>query len=184
MTREMWSELNVPDLSGTTALVTGASSGIGLETARILAEHGARVLLGCRDPAKATAALDTIRAAAPHAEVSVVPLDLADLHSVRLAAEIVNDTETQLNLLINNAGVMAVPLQQTADGFEMQFGTNHLGHFALTGLVLDRLLDTPGSRVVNVSSNGHRMGRINFDDLDGARGYAANFAFTASTIRL
>jgi NAD(P)-dependent dehydrogenase (short-subunit alcohol dehydrogenase family) len=171
MTREMWSEANVPDVSGTTALVTGSSSGIGLEAARILAERGARVLLGCRNPAKATAALDTIRAAAPDADVSVVPLDLADLHSVRLAAEIVNDTETKLHLLINNAGVMAVPRQETADGFEMQFGTNHLGHFALTGLLIDLLLATPGSRVVNVSSTGHRMGRINFDDLAAARGY-------------
>ena len=167
----MWSEANVADLSGTTALVTGASSGIGLEAARILAEHGARVLLGCRNPAKATAALERIRSGAADADVSVVPLDLADLHSIRLAAEIVNDTESQLHLLINNAGVMAVPLQHTADGFEMQLGTNHLGHFALTGLLIDRLLETPGSRVVNVSSTGHRMGRINFDDLDAARGY-------------
>jgi len=171
MSEPKWSETSIPDQSGRTALVTGANSGIGYEAARALAQHGARVLLGCRNPDKAKSALDRIRSSAPGADVEILELDLADLTSVRAAAATVTDGEDHLDLLINNAGVMAIPLQHTADGFEMQFGTNHLGHFALTGLLLDRLNSTPGSRVVSVSSTGHKMGRISFDDLDASNGY-------------
>ena len=120
--------------------------------------------------AKANAAVERIRATAPHADLVVVPLDLADLASVHAAAKTVN-AEPRLDVLINNAGVMALPKSTTVDGFEMQFGTNHLAHFALTGLLLDRLNATPNARVVSVSSQGHRMGRINFDDLDAERRY-------------
>ena len=166
-----WSEADMPDQTGRTALVTGANSGIGLEAARALAVRGARVLLGCRNADKAAAALASIRTSAPEADVSVIPLDLADLSSVRDAAAAVLETSPTIEMLINNAGVMAIPLQHTADGFEMQFGVNHLGHFALTGLLLDRLNATPGARIVNVSSTGHKMGRVNFDDLDASDGY-------------
>jgi NAD(P)-dependent dehydrogenase (short-subunit alcohol dehydrogenase family) len=165
MTRVNWTEASIPDQTGKTVFITGANTGIGFDAARALAEHGARVLLGCRNNDKANAAADRIRGTAPDAEVVVVPLDLSDLASVRAAAEVVN-TEEHLDLLINNAGVMAIPKSTTADGFEMQFGTNHLGHFALTGLLIDRLNSTPAARVVSVSSQGHRMGKINFDDLN------------------
>ncbi len=172
MSEPKWTETDIPDLAGRTALVTGANSGIGFEAARALAQAGAKVLLGCRNPDKAAAALERIRAVAPDADVSLLTLDLADLSSIRLAAAIVADTVPGLDLLINNAGVMALPKQATADGFEMQFGTNHLGHFALTGLLLDRLGASSPARIVNVSSQAHRMGRINFDDLDASRGYS------------
>jgi len=166
-----WTEADIPDQAGRTALVTGANSGIGLEAARALAVRGARVLLGCRNADKAATALASIRTSAPESDVSVVHLDLADLSSVRDAAAAVAQMCPSLDMLINNAGLMAIPLQHTADGFEMQFGVNHLGHFALTGLLLGALDAAPVARVVNVSSTGHKMGRINFDDLDANDGY-------------
>jgi NAD(P)-dependent dehydrogenase (short-subunit alcohol dehydrogenase family) len=171
MSRSTWSEADIPDQSGRIALVTGASGGIGFETARALAEKGARVLLGCRNQEKGAAAMERIREVAPNANVELLPLDLADLESVRAAAGKIAANDEPFHLLINNAGVMAVPRQTTVDGFEMQFGTNHLGHFALTGLLLDRLNASADARVVTVSSNGHRMGRIAFDDLKGEKGY-------------
>jgi NAD(P)-dependent dehydrogenase (short-subunit alcohol dehydrogenase family) len=154
-------------------VVTGASSGLGLETARVLAARGATVILACRDTGKAGRAAGQIRARAGRASVRVVPLDLASLASVRETAEQIRATCAQLDLLINNAGVMAVPYHRTEDGFERTLAVNHLGPFALTGLLLGRLLDTPGSRVVTVSSIGHRMGTgtMNFDDLQSERGY-------------
>jgi NAD(P)-dependent dehydrogenase (short-subunit alcohol dehydrogenase family) len=166
-----WTEADVPDQTGRVALVTGANSGIGFEAARALAEHGATVLLGCRNPAKAADALARIEAAAPDATVEILPLDLADLASIHAAADDVAARFDRLDLLINNAGVMALPKQSTKDGFEMQLGTNHLGHFALTGQLLPLLLRTPGSRIVSVSSTAHRMGRISFDDLSGDQRY-------------
>ena len=170
MSKTNWTEASIPDQVGKTVFITGANTGIGFEAARALAEHGARVLIGCRNADKAADAVERIRTSAPDADVMVVPLDLADLSSVRAAAEIVN-AEDRLDLLINNAGVMALPKRTTTDGFEMQFGTNHLGHFALTGLLIDRLNATPDARVVSVSSQGHRMGRIDFDDLNAERRY-------------
>ena len=134
-------------------------------------EKGARVLLGCRNSAKAAAAFDHIRSVAPDANIAILSLDLSELASIHKAAAHVSSTEPRLDMLINNAGVMAIPKQTTADGFEMQFGTNHLGHFALTGLLIDLLDATAGARVVNVSSNGHRFGRVNFDDVNAERGY-------------
>ena len=170
MSQTKWTEASIPDQTGKTVFITGANTGIGFEAARALAEHGARVLIGCRNAEKAQAAADRIRASAPQADVVIVSLDLADLSSIRAAAAVVNQ-ESQLDLLINNAGVMALPRRTTADGFEMQFGTNHLGHFALTGLLIDKLDATPAARVVSVSSQGHRMGRIDFDDLNAERRY-------------
>ena len=166
----------LPDQRGRTAIVTGGNSGIGLEAAVVLARKGARLVLACRNPGKAKAAADTIAAdaigrAAPNAELEVLALDLADLSSVREFARAFSARHARLDLLVNNAGVMAIPYRKTADGFEMQIGTNHLGHFALTGLLLERLLATPGARVVNVSSGAHRMGKIRFDDLHWAQRY-------------
>src|SRR6202451_3415846 len=164
---------DVPDQSGRTAVVTGASGGLGLETAEVLAGRGAAVVLACRDLGKAERAADRIRSAVAGATVLVVHLDLGSLASVREAAGQIRAACPSLNLLINNAGVMAIPREVTEDGFERTLATNHLGHFALTGLLLGRMLDTPGSRVVTVSSNGHRMGDgvMHFEDLQLTRGY-------------
>jgi NAD(P)-dependent dehydrogenase (short-subunit alcohol dehydrogenase family) len=165
--RWTWSE--VPDQGGRTAVVTGSNSGIGYEAALALAQHGAAVVLACRDLERAEGAVASIRAAAPGATVSTLQLDLASLASVRRAAEQLCGAYDHLDLLIDNAGLMFPPYGRTEDGFELQIGTNHLGHFALTGLVLDRLMATPGSRVVAVSSMAHRMGAIDFDDLEFER---------------
>ena len=166
-----WTEADVPDQSGRTAVITGGNSGIGFEAARVLAARGARLILGCRDQGKAHDAVTRIRAAAPGADVRVVPLDLASLDSVRAAAGQIRSSCEGIDLVVNNAGVMMPPYGRTADGFELQFGINHLGHFALTGLLIDRVAARPGARVVTVSSNGHKEGQINFDDLQSERGY-------------
>lgn len=177
-----WTAEDIPDQSGRIALVTGANSGLGLQTSLALARKGARVLMGCRDAERAAAAVNQIRDAAPSAEVEVVSLDLASLAAVRAAADDVLDRAPRLDILVNNAGVMAIPRRETVDGYEMQFATNHLGHFALTGLLLGRLLDTVGSRVVNVSSTAHRTGRMNFDDLHGASRYRSWRAYGQSKL--
>jgi NAD(P)-dependent dehydrogenase (short-subunit alcohol dehydrogenase family) len=170
-TAGQWTEAAVPDQSGRTAVITGGNSGIGFEAARVLAGRGARLILGCRDQGKAHDAVTRIRAAAPGADVRVVPLDLASLESVRVAAGQIRSACEGIDLLINNAGVMMPPYGRTADGFELQFGINHLGHFALTGLLIDRLAALPGARVVTVSSNSHAGGQINFDDLQSEHRY-------------
>ena len=160
-----WSLDALPDLAGSTILVTGANSGIGLEAARMFARRGARVVLACRSLDKGREALASLTGG-PH---ELLRLDLADLASVRAAATEVRDRIGRLHVLVNNAGVMALPRATTADGFEMQFGTNHLGHFALTGLLLDQIEDH--GRVVTVSSGVHWFGRLDFDDLMGERHY-------------
>ncbi len=177
-----WTEDDVPDQSGRTAVVTGANSGIGFETARVLAGRGATVVLACRNLGKAKDAADRIGAAAPDADIRVVRLDLASLASVRDAAAELRASYQSLGLLINNAGLMFPPYGTTEDGFEQQFGVNHLAHFALTGLLLDRLLTSPGSRIVTVSSVGHRQGVINFDDLQSARRYRRMAAYGQSKL--
>jgi NAD(P)-dependent dehydrogenase (short-subunit alcohol dehydrogenase family) len=164
-----WSADDIPDLTGRTAVVTGANSGIGYRAALELARHGAAVTLAARDPGRGATALRRLLAEVPAAEVTLAKLDLADLASVRTFAGAYHPEK--LDLLVNNAGVMAPPLRHTADGFESQFGTNHLGHFALTGLLLPRLLARPGARVVTVTSGVHRAGTIDFDDLDARSGY-------------
>lgn len=169
--RERWTADDMPDLTGKTVVVTGGNSGIGYEAALQLARKGARVVLACRNPTRAAEAIGALRAAAPAARVEAMDLDLASLASVRRFAESFLGRPGPLHLLINNAGLIASPRRTTADGFELQLGTNHLGHFALTGLLLERLLATGGARVVTLSSNAHRMGRIYFDDLQLERGY-------------
>ncbi|MFY1654572.1 oxidoreductase [Solwaraspora sp. WMMB762] len=165
-----WTFGDMPDQSGRTAVVTGANSGIGFETARMLAARGARVVLACRDAGRAGTAADRIRAERPVGTVSCARLDLADLDSVAEFAEAYRADHDRLDLLINNAGVMLTPLRRTRQGFELQFGTNHLGHFALTGRLLPLLLSTGvGARVVTVASNAHRAGRIDFTDLNWQR---------------
>ncbi|WLQ43215.1 oxidoreductase [Streptomyces laculatispora] len=169
---------DLPDQSGRTAVVTGANSGIGLITARELARRGARVLLACRDERRGKEAAARIRAAVPDADVEFAALDLADLSSVREFAAAY--TADRLDLLINNAGVMALPYRRTADGFETQFGVNHLGHFALTGLLLPKLLGTPGARVVSVSSGLHVLSNIDMGDLNSERNYRRWIAYGRS----
>lgn len=168
-----WTADQMPDQRGRLALVTGGNSGLGLETAKQLAGAGAHVVITARDAAKGEAALRELRTHAPDATVELGELDLASLASVRAFAErfLGGAASGGLDLLVNNAGVMASPRRTTADGFELQLGTNHLGHFALTGLLLDALAARPGARVVTVSSTAHRFGRIDFDDLQGERRY-------------
>jgi NAD(P)-dependent dehydrogenase (short-subunit alcohol dehydrogenase family) len=177
-----WTAADVPGQSGRIAVVTGANSGIGFEAAAVLARRGAHTVLACRDAGKAEDAVARLSAAVPEASVSVVPLDLASLESVRAAADQILAAHDRIDLLINNAGLMWPPYGKTTDGFELQFGTNHLGHFALTGLVLEAMLPVPGSRVVTVSSNGHRAGRINFADLQSERRYGRMTAYAQSKL--
>jgi NAD(P)-dependent dehydrogenase (short-subunit alcohol dehydrogenase family) len=169
MTR--WTTADMPDQSGRTVLITGANSGLGLRSAEALAGRGARVLLACRNAAKAAAALDAVRARASGPEPEVVALDLADLDSVRTAAKDVESRIESLDVLLNNAGIMAVPRATTPQGFESQLGTNHLGHFALTGLLLPLLLAAPAPRVITTSSQAHRTGTMRWNDLQWTRGY-------------
>ncbi len=178
-----WSEADVPDQSGRVVVVTGANSGIGYQTAAVLAYRGAHVVLAVRNLEKGNAALSRIVAASPGADVTLQALDLNSLDSVRSAADALRGAYPRIDLLINNAGVMWTPKQVTQDGFEIQFGTNHLGHFALTGLVLDHMLAVRGSRVVTVSSLGHRIrAAIHFDDLQWGRRYDRVAAYGQSKL--
>jgi NAD(P)-dependent dehydrogenase (short-subunit alcohol dehydrogenase family) len=174
-----WTATDIPDQSGRRAVVTGANSGLGLQIALELARHGAKVTLAVRDTAKGEEAASTIRSQARDADLAVGQLDLADLASVR---EFARGWTGGLDLLVNNAGVMALPRRTTADGFEMQLGTNHLGHFALTGLLLPALLERPAARVVTMSSGAHQMGRISFGNLQGERHYQRWLAYGQSKL--
>lgn len=174
-----WSMENAPDLSGRRAVVTGAASGLGEVTARELSRRGAEVVLAVRDRERGEAARARIHSRVPGARTQVRLLDLASLESVcRFAAEI----EGELDLLVNNAGVMATPLRRTTDGFELQVGVNHLGHFALTGLLLPALLASPSARVVTVSSLAHRSGSIDLGDLDARNSYSPMRAYSSSKL--
>jgi NAD(P)-dependent dehydrogenase (short-subunit alcohol dehydrogenase family) len=177
-----WTADRIPDLAGKTLIVTGGNSGLGYETTRELARHGARVLLACRSPEKAGAAIQRLRSENPRADVEAMALDLASLASVRSFASAFLGRHQALHGLVNNAGVMALPRCETVDGFEMQLGTNHFGHFALTGWLLPSLLATPGSRVVNLSSTMHRTGRMRWDDLHGKRSYGKWTAYGQSKL--
>ncbi|KAF4410217.1 MULTISPECIES: oxidoreductase [Streptomyces] len=186
---QRWTASDIPDRGGSTAVVTGANGGLGLVTARELARHGARVVLACRDEQRGKEAETRIRAEVPDAELHLARLDLADLSSVREFARAHRSyTGGRLDLLVNNAGVMALPHRRTVDGFEMQFGVNHLGHFALTGLLLPDLLAAPAARVVTVSSFLHALANVDLHDLGSdsryrrwiayARSKSANLLFT------
>ncbi|MFN7250003.1 MAG: oxidoreductase [Anaerobacillus sp.] len=159
------------DLTGKTIVVTGANSGIGLEAAKILANQGAHVIMAVRNEQKGVDAVAALKSVNKNAIIEVMKLDLADLSSVRSFVAKFNEKFSNLDILINNAGIMNPPYGQTKDGFELQFGSNHLGHFALTGLLLPLLKNTPGSRVVTLSSIAHRGASIYFDNLDGSKGY-------------
>ncbi|ABK73881.1 SDR family NAD(P)-dependent oxidoreductase [Mycolicibacterium smegmatis] len=178
-----WTTARIPDQTGRVAIVTGANTGLGLETAKALAAKGAHVVLAVRNLDKGKAAVDWIARSAPTADLELQQLDLGSLASVRAAADDLKGKFDRIDLLVNNAGVMWPPRQTTADGFELQFGTNHLGHFALTGLLLDRMLTVPGSRVVTVSSQGHRiLAAIHFDDLQWERRYNRVAAYGQSKL--
>ena len=178
-----WTTASIPDQTGRTAVITGANTGLGYETAAALAAKGARVVLAVRNVEKGKEAVRRIEAASPGAQVDLQALDLTSLTSVRAAADQLKANHQSIDLLINNAGVMVTPKTVTEDGFELQFGTNHLGHFALTGLLMDRLLAAPASRVVTVSSTGHRFGGgIHFDDLQWQRSYSRMGAYGQSKL--
>src|SRR6266540_1122761 len=178
-----WTSDDVPGQHGRLAVVTGANTGLGFETAQVLAARGASVVLAVRDIEKGKHAAARIAGTAPGADIMVQPLDLASLDSIRAAADQLRAKHPRIDLLINNAGVLFTPKQTTRDGFELQLGTNHLGHFALTGLLLEQMLPLPGSRVVTVSSIGHRIrARINFDDLQSERSYSRVAAYGQSKL--
>ncbi len=177
-----WTEDDIPSQLGRIAIVTGANSGIGFEAAKVLAAKGATVVMACRNAQKAETARAAIVAEVPGARLDVMTLDLADLNSVRTFAGDYLKKYSRLDLLINNAGVMAPPKSKTAQGFELQFGANHLGHFALTGLLMDAIKATPNARVVNVSSGMHRSGTIDFADLAAERSYSAMGRYSQSKL--
>ena len=189
MKSNQWNADQIPDQKGRVAIVTGSSSGTGFETARVLTQKNARVIIAVRNQKKGEDAVQKIRAENEKADVSVILLDLADFKSIKDFAATFKKQFSRLDLLINNAGVMMPPYSKTADGFDLQFGTNHLGHFLLTGLLIELLQKTPDSRVVNVSSSAHKYGKLDFHDLQWEkrkyrpmRGYSdskmANIMFT------
>ena len=177
-----WTFSDIPSQDGKIAVVTGANSGIGEPTARELGRAGAHVVIACRNPEKANAALERLESDAPGGSFQFLHLDLADLDSVRSFVEEFKAQHDQLDFLVNNAGVMVPPYSKTKQGFEMQLGTNHLGHFALTGLLLGHLMTTPESRVVTVSSMAHKMGKINFQDLQREKRYLKWEAYGQSKV--
>lgn len=166
-----WTAEDIPDLRGCVALVTGANSGLGLETTRALAARGAHVVMACRNLDKGRQAQTAIQASVPDASLKLTQLDLASLASIRAFAATFQETHERLDMLFNNAGIMAIPRRETRDGFEMQLGTNYLAHFALTGLLLPILLATPQSRVITTTSSARMFGKIRFDDLNRTRSY-------------
>lgn len=177
-----WTAEQIPDQSGRVVVITGGNIGLGYESASALAKKGAEVIIASRNLGKANAARDKILAQVPQAKLKVMQLDLSDLASVRAFSEAFHRQYDRLDILMNNAGLMIPPYGTTKDGFETQFGVNHLGHFALTGLVLDLILATPNSRVVTVSSSAYYTGRINFDDLQSKNRYRAWQAYSQSKV--
>jgi len=177
-----WTTEDIPNLAGKTAIVTGANSGIGYEMVRALIRKGAMVILACRNKDKGEAAVRQIAQEYPGAKAELGLLDLSSLALVRRFAGEFTHRYDRLDILINNAGIMRTPFGKTADGFELQFGVNHLGHFALTGLLLDLIIRTPQARVVTVSSYGHHFGKIDFDNLNADKGYDAGGAYGQSKL--
>ncbi|MBN1265130.1 MAG: SDR family oxidoreductase [Anaerolineales bacterium] len=182
MATTKWNAKNIPTQAGKTALITGANSGIGFASALVLADKGAVVILACRSMEKGEQAIRQIQKAVPDAKLDLQQLDLASLSSIHSFSDRIHQAYPQLDLLINNAGVMNIPRKLTEDGFEKQFGTNHLGHFALTGLLIDLVFAAENSRVVTVSSIAHLNGAINFDDLMGEESYNGSEAYRQSKL--
>lgn len=181
---DKWTVEHIPQLTGKVVIVTGANSGIGYETAKELARKGAQTILACRNMNKAQKALEQILSEIPDASVEIMQLDLASQKSIHTFVDTFKAKYDRLDMLINNAGIMWTPYGKTEDGFEQQFGTNHLGHFALTGLLLDLIEKTPSARVVNVSSTGHRTATMDFDNLmfEGGQGYHIHAAYGRSKL--
>ncbi|MHA2363985.1 MAG: oxidoreductase [Candidatus Hodarchaeales archaeon] len=179
-----WKEDNIPDLKGKIAIVTGANSGTGFSTTRALAQKGAHVVMGCRSKEKGQDAIDKLKSLDLNISVELILLDLANLSSVKQFAESFKKKYDKLDFLFNNAGVMMTPYLRTKDDFEIQIGTNHLGHFALTGQLIEPLRNTDGSRVINMSSNGHKMGKIDLDNLnwDPPKSYQSSLAYAQSKL--
>ena len=177
-----WNENDIADLTGNLVIVTGGNSGLGYETVRVSAEHGAEVIIASRNLDRGNAALVKMKRKSPNIDVNVRHLDLSDLVSVEQFSEGIKENYTHLNYLFNNAGTMMVPYGLTKQGFELQFGVNHLGHFALTGKLLPLIMSTKGSRVITVSSNAHRSGYINFDDLQMKNSYNRSGAYSRSKV--
>lgn len=171
-----WTATNIPDQTGKVIVITGANSGLGYEATRLLAQKGAEVIMACRNSDKATQARNEILQQLPNATVHAMRLDLSSLDSIGAFATALHKNYDRLHILMNNAGVMATPYRKTADGFELQFGTNHLGHYALTGLLLDLLLPVPDSRIVTLSSTAVEIGRMHFDDLMFEKGSYSRWA--------
>jgi len=184
MSKQKWTTANIPDLSGKVIIVTGGNIGLGYESVKAFYEKGAEVILACRSVDKGEKAKAEIEKAGAKGKIVVMELDLADLASVKAFSKAFKAKYSQLDVLLNNAGIMTTPYFLTKDGFEGQMGTNHLGHFALTGELMDLIARTPSSRVVNVSSSGHKAGKMNFDDLlfaDG-KGYGRMKAYGRSKL--
>ncbi|MHA2231662.1 MAG: oxidoreductase, partial [Candidatus Hodarchaeales archaeon] len=177
-----WRNDDIPDLTGKTTIVTGANSGTGFQTSKILASKNTTVIMACRSLEKGAEAARTIQEEHLNASTKVMELDLADLSSVRSFAEEFKQNYTSLEILINNAGVMQTPSHKTADGFELQLGTNHLGHFALTGLLLEPLLQAKEARVVTMSSAAHSRGKIHFDNINLEKKYGRTKAYAQSKL--
>jgi NAD(P)-dependent dehydrogenase (short-subunit alcohol dehydrogenase family) len=181
---DSWTTDRIPDLTGKVIIVTGANSGIGFEAAKEFAHNGAETILACRNMEKAQAALNQIQGESSQSQAETIQLDLASLESIHRFAEEFEARYACLDVLVNNAGLMMAPYGRTEDGFELQLGTNHLGHFALTGLLVDTLLQAPGSRVVTISSMGHHLGTVDFDNLmyEQGRGYSPAGAYGRSKL--
>mgnify|MGYP006280186077 CR=1 FL=1 len=177
-----WLREKIPEQKGKTVIVTGANSGIGLQTVKALVSRGADVIMACRNAQKGARALELIKRQYPHARPELMSLDLASLESVRSFAEKFKKNHNKLDILVNNAGVMATPRKKTSEGFEYQFGINHLGHFALTGLLIDLLMATPSSRVVTVTSIAHFKGSIHFEDIKAESWYSPMKAYRQSKL--
>lgn len=177
-----WDEKDVPDLTGRTVIITGANSGIGFEAARVMAGRGAEVVMACRNVERSSEAYEKVKEISPKKRVKFMLLDLANLSSVREFAGEVREKYPRIDILVNNAGVMVPPYGRTKDGFELQIGTNHLGHFLLTGLLMDNIIATPGSRVVTVTSIAHFRGEINFNDIHFEHNYRRMGAYRQSKL--
>ncbi|MCE1253545.1 MAG: oxidoreductase [Anaerolineae bacterium] len=182
MSDTRWTAKNIPSLEGKIALVTGANSGLGYYATLEMARKGALLIMGCRTKQRAEQAYQQMKAEIPHAKIIIMTLDLSSLESITRFAEAVKTQFTRLDILINNAGVMGIPRRETQDGFEMQFGTNHLGHFALTAHLYPLINSTPDSRIVTVSSMMHQLGHMNFEDLMGQKSYDAWAAYSQSKL--